>query len=37
MTRQVIEAGRALRIAVHDHVIVGGQSTASLRTLGLLP
>ena len=37
MTRQVIDAGRPLRILVHDHVIVGGQETASLRTLGLLP
>jgi DNA repair protein RadC len=36
MTRQVIDAGRPLRIVVHDHVIVGGQKTASLRTLGLL-
>jgi DNA repair protein RadC len=36
MTRQVIEAGRALRVTVHDHVIVGGQTTASLRGLGLL-
>jgi DNA repair protein RadC len=36
MTRQVVEAGRPLRILVHDHVIVGGQATASLRTLGLL-
>jgi DNA repair protein RadC len=36
MTRQVVEAGRALRITVHDHVIVGGQATASLRALGVL-
>jgi DNA repair protein RadC len=36
MTRQVVEAGRALRVTVHDHVIVGGQATASLRALGLL-
>ena len=37
MTKEVIEAGRCLRVAVHDHIIVGGQATASLRTLGLLP
>jgi DNA repair protein RadC len=37
MTKQVIEAGRHLRVTVHDHIIVGGQATASLRTLGLLP
>lgn len=36
MTRQVVEAGRTLRVTVHDHVIVGGQATASLRALGLL-
>ena len=36
MTKQVIEAGRNLRVSVHDHVIVGGQATASLRTLGHL-
>jgi DNA repair protein RadC len=36
ITKQVVEAGRALRVAVHDHVIVGGQAAASLRTLGLL-
>ena len=37
MTKQVIDAGRWLRIVVHDHVVVGGQETASLRGLGLLP
>ena len=36
MTRLVIEAGRSLRVTVHDHVIVGGQATASLRALGLV-
>jgi DNA repair protein RadC len=36
MTREVIEAGRCLRVSVHDHIVVGGQTTASLRTLGLL-
>jgi DNA repair protein RadC len=36
ITRQVVEAARALRIAVHDHVVVGGQSVASFRALGLL-
>ena len=37
MTKEVIEAGRCLRVTVHDHIVVGGQATASLRTLGLLP
>lgn len=36
MTRQVVEAARALRITVHDHVVVGGQGVASFRALGLL-
>ncbi len=35
MTKQVVDAGRCLRITVHDHIIVGGQATASLRALGL--
>lgn len=36
MTRQVVEAARALRISVHDHVVVGGEGVASFRALGLL-
>lgn len=36
MTRQVIEAGRALRISVHDHLVVGRDSVASFKALGLL-
>ena len=35
-TRQVVEAGRALRISVHDHVLVAGQSVVSFKSLGLL-
>jgi DNA repair protein RadC len=35
MTRQVVEAGRALRIAVHDHLIAGRDGVASLKALGL--
>jgi len=35
MTRQVIEAGRALRIAVHDHLVVGRDGVASFKALGL--
>ena len=35
MTRQVVDAGRALRIAVHDHLIVGREGVASLKALGL--
>jgi DNA repair protein RadC len=36
MTRQVIDAGRALRIAVHDHLVVGRDGTASFKALGLI-
>jgi len=36
MTRQVIDAGRALRIAIHDHVVVGAQGIASFKALGLI-
>ena len=36
MTRQVVAACRALGIAVHDHVIVGGDQAASLKALGLM-
>lgn len=36
MTRKVVDAARALGIAVHDHVVVGGDSTASFKALGLI-
>ncbi|MBU1376118.1 MAG: DNA repair protein RadC [Alphaproteobacteria bacterium] len=36
MTRQVVDACRALDIAVHDHLIVGGEEVASLKALGLM-
>lgn len=36
MTRQIIEAGRPLKVAVHDHVVVGRGKTASFRQLGLI-
>jgi DNA repair protein RadC len=36
MTRQVIEAGKALRISVHDHLVVGREGVASLKSLGLM-
>lgn len=35
-TRQVIEGGRLLRIAVHDHFLVAGDEVVSFRRLGLL-
>ena len=36
MTRQVIDAGRALRISVHDHLVVGRDGVASFKALGLI-
>lgn len=36
ITRQIVEAGRALRIAVHDHLVVGRDGVASFKALGLL-
>ncbi|WP_296595485.1 RadC family protein [Phenylobacterium sp.] len=35
-TRQVVEAGRLLRIAVHDHFLVADEQVVSFRGLGLL-
>lgn len=35
MTRQVADAGRPLRITVHDHIVVGRDGVASLKALGL--
>ena len=36
MTRQVVEAGRSLKILVHDHLVVGREGVASFKALGLL-
>ena len=36
MTRQVVAAGRAIGVAVHDHVIVTRDGHSSLRGLGLM-
>ena len=36
MTREIAEAARALRIVVHDHLVVGRGGTASFKALGLL-
>lgn len=36
MTRQIVEAGRTLRISVHDHLVVGRDGVASFRSLGLM-
>jgi DNA repair protein RadC len=36
MTREVVDAAKALRIVVHDHVIVGRSGHVSFKALGLL-
>jgi DNA repair protein RadC len=36
MTQEIVAAARALRIAVHDHLVVGRGGTASFKALGLL-
>ena len=36
LTKELVEAGRHMRISVHDHVIVGAKGHSSLRSMGLL-
>ena len=36
MTRQIVDAGRPLKIAVHDHLVVGREGVASFKALGLM-
>lgn len=36
LTRDIIEAGKRLNIAVHDHVIIGATGHSSMRALGLI-
>jgi DNA repair protein RadC len=36
LTREIVDAARPLGISVHDHVVVGARSCASMRSLGLL-
>ena len=36
LTRDLVEAGRHMKIVVHDHVIVGMQGQSSLRAMGLM-
>ena len=36
LTHELVEAGRHMRVTVHDHVIVGTQGQSSLRALGLM-
>ena len=36
LTRDLIEAGRHMKIAVHDHVIIGSQGRSSMKAMGLI-
>lgn len=36
ITRDIVEAGRHLKIVVHDHIIIGTAGHSSLRSMGLL-
>jgi DNA repair protein RadC len=36
LTRDLVEAARHLKIAVHDHIIVGANGHSSMRALGLI-
>ncbi|WP_343343020.1 DNA repair protein RadC [Sphingomicrobium sp. XHP0239] len=36
ITREIVEAGRPLRITVHDHLVIGGATPFSFRQQGLL-
>jgi DNA repair protein RadC len=36
LTRDLIDAGRHVKIAVHDHVIVGAQGRSSMKAMGLI-
>lgn len=36
LTRDLIDAGRHMKVAVHDHVIVGSQGRSSMKAMGLI-
>jgi DNA repair protein RadC len=36
LTRDLVEAGRHMKVTVHDHVIVGASGRTSLRAMGLI-
>lgn len=36
VTRDIIEAGKRLSIAVHDHIIIGTRGHVSMRAQGLI-
>ncbi|HET7281230.1 MAG TPA: DNA repair protein RadC [Sphingomicrobium sp.] len=36
LTRDLVDAGRHMKVTVHDHVIVGAQGRSSMRAMGLI-
>ncbi len=36
LTRDLVEAGRHMKVTVHDHVIVGASGRSSMRAMGLI-
>jgi len=36
LTRDLVDAGRHMKVTVHDHVIVGAQGRSSMRGMGLI-
>ena len=36
LTRDLVEAGRHMKVAIHDHVIVGANGRTSIRAMGLI-
>ena len=36
LTSDLVEAGRHMRVTVHDHVIVGAQGRSSMKAMGLI-
>ncbi|HKD47395.1 MAG TPA: DNA repair protein RadC [Rhizomicrobium sp.] len=36
MTREIVQAAKALKIAIHDHLVIGRGGHASFKSLGLL-
>jgi len=36
LTKAIVQAGKHLGIAVHDHVIIGASGHSSMRAMGLL-
>jgi DNA repair protein RadC len=36
LTRDLVEAGRHMKVSVHDHVIVGASGRTSMRAMGLI-